>query len=307
MMIDIERCNRRPIYIGEQGENCAEIMQFDLRNWQRKWADGTVSLLVKLSKDELPYTTTTTYANGILTWQPTSTDTRYAGRGKIEIQLRENDVLVKSAVLEIEVGRSLDNPTDIPPSPIISWLDTLLVEANQLEKVIGDATKILDQIDEIKDIVNIDKTLIEHDGRITANTASINELTRQLASKTAIINDTLNQLSDQILTVSSRLLTEKQERENDVSALSSSIASANSAISAEAAARTNADKALSDRIDNLVLEAGGSDITEVVDARTGTDGTVYTTLKARLDADLAKYAAGTVAYDADGGYIVFRN
>ena len=53
----------------------------------------------------------------------------------------------------------------------------------------------------------------------------------------------------------------------------------------EAEARDNADQALSDRIDNIVAPEGDPSLSEVSDARTNKNGTVYNTLKARLDAD----------------------
>lgn len=54
-------------------------------------------------------------------------------------------------------------------------------------------------------------------------------------------------------------------------------------VAAEATTRAAADTALGGRIDNLVVAAGGSNITEVVDARVTFGGTSKTTLKARLD------------------------
>lgn len=42
---------------------------------------------------------------------------------------------------------------------------------------------------------------------------------------------------------------------------------------------------LSNRIDNLIFNSGDSDV-DVLDAHTGIDGTVYQTLKARLDAEI---------------------
>lgn len=55
------------------------------------------------------------------------------------------------------------------------------------------------------------------------------------------------------------------------------------AIASEQSARQSSDAALSNRISNLVVNAGGSAITEVVDARTPFTGTAKTALKDRLD------------------------
>ncbi|EAE4372853.1 hypothetical protein E1R31_001640 [Listeria monocytogenes] len=44
------------------------------------------------------------------------------------------------------------------------------------------------------------------------------------------------------------------------------------------------------RINNIVLEAGGNDITEVVDARTSKNGQIYSTLNSRLNGDYSAIA-----------------
>lgn len=57
-----------------------------------------------------------------------------------------------------------------------------------------------------------------------------------------------------------------------------------SAVAAEKSAREAGDAAANARIDNIVAQSG-DDITEIVDARVGADGTVYPALKARLDTE----------------------
>lgn len=56
-------------------------------------------------------------------------------------------------------------------------------------------------------------------------------------------------------------------------------------IASEESARIAGDSATNNRIDNLIITSGGSDVTEVVDARIGATGTAYTVLKSRLDTE----------------------
>lgn len=49
--------------------------------------------------------------------------------------------------------------------------------------------------------------------------------------------------------------------------------------------------ATNNRIDNVVLEASGNNITEVVDARTSKNGQVYSTLNSRLNGDYSAIAS----------------
>lgn len=55
----------------------------------------------------------------------------------------------------------------------------------------------------------------------------------------------------------------------------------------EAGARSDADEALSARIDNIVTPEGDPSLTEISDARVNNNGTTYNSLKARLDADVS--------------------
>ena len=69
----------------------------------------------------------------------------------------------------------------------------------------------------------------------------------------------------------------------------------------EAEARDNADQALSDRIDNIIAPEGDPSLSEVSDARTNKNGTVYNTLKARLDADVSATEAEISALNGSLG------
>ena len=58
-----------------------------------------------------------------------------------------------------------------------------------------------------------------------------------------------------------------------------------SSVNLEKTQRENSDTAINNRIDNLIVGAGGDSPIEVTDAHVGTDGKTYPTLKARLDSE----------------------
>lgn len=70
-------------------------------------------------------------------------------------------------------------------------------------------------------------------------------------------------------------------------------------ISSESSNRSASDAALTARIDNLVVAAGGSDVTEVVDARVGANGSNYGTLKTRIDREITELTDEINEYRSD--------
>ncbi len=107
--------------------------------------------------------------------------------------------------------------------------------------------------------------------------------------------DTLGAVSkekhtEDINTVDKNINTAKSQVQSEVKAEETSRKNSDSLLDAKLASVKNtsesSDAALSKRIDNLVLNAGGDSSVEVTDARTGVDGTAYDTLKGRLDGEI---------------------
>lgn len=118
----------------------------------------------------------------------------------------------------------------------------------------------------------MDWTLVNDDTTVIAPIKPIAQSLDYSPSIAAYLDNGVSGLSEQV----SLLAT-------DVSTLSGNLA-------AEQAARQAADTALGARIDNLVAPSGSS-VAEIVDARTGANGTVYSTLEARLNAEYGMFNA----------------
>lgn len=114
-----------PIVIGRRGENAVTQVIFDYASWANEFGDGVCTLLVKRSADENAYPVALTYDGDTATWLVTLTDTAYKGAGLAEFTYTVDEQIAKSAVFGIKVLADIGEPTETPPDPYETWLDTL--------------------------------------------------------------------------------------------------------------------------------------------------------------------------------------
>lgn len=126
------------VYIGLEGEHNARQIRFDLSDWLRTYGDGTAQLIYQRPGDTAPYPVTLEREGSFALWTVTSTDTAQAGRdGRAELRYYVGDVLAKSEIYFISVGRALTAPGEVPEPPGKSWLDQALEAARRVEQAAG--------------------------------------------------------------------------------------------------------------------------------------------------------------------------
>ena len=111
--------------IGKRGENLATEVRFDFSAWAEEFGEGRVELYARRCGDENAYPVTVTVDGTTAVWTLTATDTHVVGYGTAEYVWVAGETVVKSVVFGTFVEPDIGAPTDTPPEPYESWLDTL--------------------------------------------------------------------------------------------------------------------------------------------------------------------------------------
>lgn len=126
--------NTNVIYLGRQGENLARTVEIDVSSILGKWPTATISLLVQRNQEDTFYLAPVVIENGILKWTISNADTEFAGDGKAEIRATQDDVIVKSAIMNTHVSDSLGGTETDIPDPAQTWADTIVAASEQAKQ-----------------------------------------------------------------------------------------------------------------------------------------------------------------------------
>lgn len=106
------------IRLGQQGENLARTMIFDVSDWLAAYGPGVVRSLVRRPRDAVPYDAPVTQtADAHVEWVVTAVDTSFVGSGQFELQYYVGDTLAKSSVWTFSVSPSLGGEVGPQPDP----------------------------------------------------------------------------------------------------------------------------------------------------------------------------------------------
>ena len=131
--------NTNVIYLGRQGENLARTVEIDVNSILGKWPNATISLLVQRNQEDTFYLAPVVIENGILKWTISNADTEFAGDGKAEIRATQDDVIVKSEIMNTHVSDSLGGTETDIPDPAQTWADTIIAASEQAKQSAVDA------------------------------------------------------------------------------------------------------------------------------------------------------------------------
>lgn len=227
---------------------------------------------------------TNTYKNKVdNTYTKTETDSAIAG---------------KIAEVVAEAPESFDTLKEIA-----DWIDTHADSASAMNSAIqANAANIEKKVDKVEgktlssnDFTDVYKNKVDNTYTKTETDTALAGKVDKVSGKNLSTNDFTTAYKDKIDntytksesdSITSAISARVAENESDISQLQTDVASK---ASISALTETNntvaTNKAnLQSQIDALVLESGGDSNAEVVQARTGSDGTTYETLKERLDA-----------------------
>ena len=106
------------IALGQQGENEARTVQFDISNWISEFGNGEVKVLLQRFIDANPYAVHISQSDNIISWIVTNTDTAIAGYSKVQLTYTNNMTIIKSAIYTGVVLKSLGQEVQPPDDNI---------------------------------------------------------------------------------------------------------------------------------------------------------------------------------------------
>lgn len=126
--------NGQMIVLGRQGEHLARCVVFDIGDWQTDYGQGTVLLLMQRGQEEAPYLCDVTVSGSLVRWEVRAADVGVPGRGRVELQYRVGEAVVKSRIYTTLTVESLGQAGDVPPAPEPDWVNKVLQAAADAEE-----------------------------------------------------------------------------------------------------------------------------------------------------------------------------
>lgn len=134
-MITVNASRREPICLRHQGENDAMRVAFPLSAFEADWPGGTPLLLVqrpRSSRDAEAYPVALSVDGHTAYWTVSASDIEYSGYGKVQLQWRVEDVLVKSCIYDTVCVPSLHAGAEPPDGPSKRWFDAIQAQIGDL-------------------------------------------------------------------------------------------------------------------------------------------------------------------------------
>ena len=134
-MITVNASRREPICLRHQGENDAMRVAFPLSAFEADWPGGTPLLLVqrpRSSRDAEAYPVALSVDGHTAYWTVSASDVEYSGYGKVQLQWRVEDVLVKSCIYDTVCVPSLHAGAEPPDEPAKRWFDAIQAQIGNL-------------------------------------------------------------------------------------------------------------------------------------------------------------------------------
>lgn len=112
------------IPIGYNGENNYTKVHFDLSSWFSTYPQGVISAIY-IRPDLCAYPVDIKVSGDVGEWSVSAKDVEKAGIGEIQLTMKVQDIVAKSAVLKTKTERSLEEGL-APPEEARNWIDELL-------------------------------------------------------------------------------------------------------------------------------------------------------------------------------------
>jgi hypothetical protein len=174
-MIDLTKAST--VHIGRSGEHHFRNIGFNVSSLLGDDYPGAALQAIYKRPDGTAYPVVTNYADNVLTWSPSATDTEIVGVGQLEIRVVFGDVVGKSVkVLTIVEEALVDGIVTPPEPPAQEWLNQVLSALAELD------------IEEINNMLNLTYNLLNDNYALLNTTHGLLDETRDtLYMRTGIL------------------------------------------------------------------------------------------------------------------------
>ena len=123
------------IPIGRVGERNVRTVEFDISDWITKFGEGSVSLLIRRSKEDVVYPALISRDGQTVTWNVSDTDTAVKGIGKGELIYTVNDKVKKGTVFNFMVSDALTGTSENPPEPYKTYVEKVVEAVGKINSL----------------------------------------------------------------------------------------------------------------------------------------------------------------------------
>lgn len=178
-MIDLSK--EVTVNIGRHGEHHYRKIEFDVASLLEDNYPAAALNAIYKRPDGIAYPVVTSYADGVLTWSPSATDTLLVGVGRLEIRVTYGEVVGKSVRIFTIVEEALKDDIVTPPEPPAQeWLNQVLsaLAALDVNNVYSLLTLTYNLLEDNYTLLNTTHDLIEdtHDTLYTRTGTILNHL-----------------------------------------------------------------------------------------------------------------------------------
>lgn len=124
-MVTIKAEHERVLYLGKVGENSAVEVVFDITHWRDTFGDGQAFLWVISPGQATPYPAVVEQTEDTVKWVVFASDLEKPGKGKVELQWRVGEKIVKSCHYPTYISDSLTG-SDTTAPPATPWIDKVV-------------------------------------------------------------------------------------------------------------------------------------------------------------------------------------
>ena len=121
------------LWIGHQGEGNSRAVEIMIAPWVKEWPDAQVIVLYERPGESVLYAGNAALDGSVVKWVIDPFATEKPGAGRMILQAKQGDAVVKSAVAVTRVTPNLQGTATEPPTPPTGFVEQVLDAAERAD------------------------------------------------------------------------------------------------------------------------------------------------------------------------------